>query len=192
MTLRRTLLMSILALPLTGLPALADPAEERAKTITQRLLGDAHQALTGGGGAPGLRTAISSAFAFDIWERFMLQKHEDAFTAPQMAEFRALLPGYMAHLYREQFNRGLSVPPDVNGTRKVRRDTLVASYFPRPNGGELPVDWRVREFPDRGAQVIDVMVAGTSFLSLKRDEFDALIKRGGPEVLLDHMRQNAI
>lgn len=192
MTLRRTLMMSILALPFLALPAVADQSEERARSITMQLLGDAHQALNGGSGASALRSAIMAAFNFDVWENFLLQKHEDAFSDQQMTEFRTLLPGYMAHLYRDQFNRGLSVPPDVNGTRKVRRDTLVTSTFPRPNGGELPVDWRVREFPDRGAQVIDVMVAGTSFLTLKREEFESLIKRGGPEVLLDFMRQNAI
>jgi len=48
----------------------------------------------------------------------------------------------------------------------------------------------VREFPDRGPQVIDVMVAGTSFLLLKKEEFAAILAKGGAPALLQHMREN--
>ena len=41
-------------------------------------------------------------------------------------------------------------------------------------------------------QVIDVMVGGTSFLLLKRDEFNAIIDQRGPEGLLEFMEQHSV
>lgn len=188
---RRTLLAGLAALPMLSLPARADPREERAIALTRQLLSEAHVALSHGNGGPALRNVIESAFDFETWENFLLEKHADRISDAERAEFRSMLPGFMAHLYHEQFDRGLSQQPTIGTARKVRRDTLVGSRFLRPNGGELPVDWRVRDFDD-GARVIDVMVAGTSFLQLKRDEFSALMDQGGANRLLDYMRQNAL
>ncbi len=170
----------------------ADDKHDRALELTERLLDDAHTALNGPGNGPALRGAISDAFAFDIWERFLIEKRADAFTDDQRSSFRTLLPGFLAHLYQNQFDKGLNQAPTLGDARKVRRDVLVSSTFLRPNGGNLPVDWRVREFPNRGAQVIDVMVGGTSFLVLKREEFTALIDRGGADAVLEHMEQNSL
>jgi len=174
-----------------AVPALADADKQaRATGLVDRLLTDAHAALSAGGDPEALRSAVSRAFAFDIWERFLIGEREDQFTADQRETFRALLPGFLSHLYAEQFDRGMTTPPSLGEARDVRRDVLVASAFPRPKGGDLPVEWRVREFPDRGPQVIDVMVAGTSFLLLKKEEFAAILAKGGAPALLQHMREN--
>lgn len=170
----------------------ADGKQDRAIEVTERLLADAHSALTGPGNGPALRVAISDAFAFDVWERFLIESRSDAFTDDQRSSFRNLLPGFLAHLYQNQFDKGLNQAPTLGDARKVRRDVLVSSNFLRPNGGNLPVDWRVRDFPDRGAQVIDVMVGGTSFLVLKREEFTAMIDNGGAEAVLTHMQRNSL
>ena len=174
-----------------ALPAAAQEKESRALETTQQLLTEAHGALTGGGDA-ALRQAIDRAFAFDIWERFLIENRADAFTPEQRARFRELLPGYLAHLYHDQFDRGLETPPAVGEARPARRDVLVSATFKRANGRDLPVDWRLRDFPERGMQVIDVMVGGTSFLLLKRDEFTSIIDNRGAEGLLAYMEQHSI
>ena len=173
-------------------PVHADEKQDRAIQVTERLLAEAHSALTGNGNGTALRGAISSAFAFDVWERFLIESRSEAFTDDQRSNFRSLLPGFLAHLYQHQFQKGLDTAPTLGDARKVRRDVLVSSTFLRPNGGDLPVDWRVRDFPDRGAQVIDVMVGGTSFLVLKREEFAAMIDSGGAEAVLSHMQRNSL
>ena len=53
------------------------------------------------------------------------------------------------------------------------------------------MQWRLRETA-QGPQVIDVMVGGTSFLLLKRDEFTSMIDRGGVDALLSFMQQNSL
>jgi ABC-type transporter MlaC component len=74
----------------------------------------------------------------------------------------------------------------------ARSDVLVRAAIPRPGRDPLPVDWRVRIFPDRGARVIDVMVGGVSFLVLKREEFAGILQARGPEGLLDFMARNSL
>lgn len=191
MALRALIIIALTAF-LWGGMARADEKTANALRTTETLLVKAHDALGAANGAAALRLAITDAFAFDIWERFLIEGRADAFSAAQRTEFRGLLPGFLAHLYRDQFDRGLSAMPEIGDARIVRRDVLVASRFKRTNGNDLPVEWRLREFPDSGTKVIDVMVAGTSFLLLKRDEFNAIIDSGGPEALLAHMRKNAL
>ena len=174
------------------LPAAADEKEDRAVAATEQLLADAHAALTGSGGDAALRNAIDRAFAFDVWERFLIENRADRFTPEQRERFRALLPGYLAYLYHNQFDRGLDTPPAVGDAKPARNDVLVSATFKRANGADLPVDWRLRELPQQGPQVIDVMVGGTSFLLLKRDEFAAIIDKGGADGLLDYMEQHSL
>lgn len=190
---RRDVLTALVAAALLpAAPALAADAQtERAVAATSRLLQEANAALRAGA-TDQLRGAIEDAFAFDIWERFLIGTRAAEFTAEQSTEFRNLLPGFLAHLYREQFDKGLTDPPKIGEARPARRDVLVSSVFTRTNGRELPVDWRIRELPNAGPRVIDVMVAGTSFLLLKRDEFTAIIDRDGPTGVLDHMKTNTL
>ncbi|MEM9144697.1 MAG: ABC transporter substrate-binding protein [Pseudomonadota bacterium] len=180
-----------------AVPASADDAETRALATAETLVEGAHGALADPGlsdaaRADRLRAAVSSAFAFDIWERFLLGDRGDALSAEQRGEFRARLPGFLAHLYANQFGKGLEDKPEIQEARPARKDTLVRARIPRANGKALPVDWRVRDFEDRGALVIDVMVGGISFLVLKREEFASILDDEGPDGLLSFMAENSL
>ena len=173
-----------------GTPALAAAdAEDAARTVAATLVEGAHAAMADTAVDPAARS-ISAAFAFDIWERFLVGDRN--LDATSLEEFRGLLPGFLAKLYWDQFGKGLEAVPMIGETRTVRRDVMVAAEIPRADGKPLPVEYRVREFPDRGPLVIDVMVGGVSFLVLKRDEFGALIDQGGAARLLAFMRENSI
>lgn len=187
----RFLACLILALGLGAEPSFAGEKQARAKQAVQALVIDAHSALSGNRNDAALRRAVSNAFAFEIWERYLIKDHAARFTPSQRSEVRALLPGFLSHLYHQQFGKGLDRAPVLAGTRKVRRDIMVSSSFPRANGGNLPVEWRVREV-SKQAKVIDVMVGGTSFLLLKKEEFGAIIGRSGADGLIIYMRENAL
>ncbi len=189
-SLTRLVTAGIAAMAMTA-TALAADKEEQALATTQQLLSEANKALTSNNNA-GLRQAIDNAFAFDVWERFLIENRADAFTPEQRARFRELLPGFLAYLYHNQFDKGLDTPPTVGQAKPARNDVLVSATFKRPNGQDLPVDWRLREFPNTGPQVIDVMVGGTSFLLLKRDEFASIIDKRGAEGLLEYMQQHSL
>lgn len=165
-----------------------DPA--RARAVTQELLADANAALLAQDDT-ALRETIAAAFDFDIWARFLTEPRAARFTPEQLAEFRALLPGYLAHLYHEQFDLGLATPPTVGEARAARGDVLVGATFERADGDPLPVDWRLRRTPE-GPRIIDIMVGGTSFLLIKRAEFSSMIDRGGVGSLLAYLEDNAL
>lgn len=187
-------LVPLLASALSG-PSLARADDGAAATATaQTLVDGAHDALTGGGAAADakLRAAIEEAFAFDIWERFLLGDRAEMLNAEQTAEFRALLPGFLADLYKNQFGKGLDARPEIREAKPARKDVMVRAAIPRTGKSPLPVDWRVRDFGSRGFLVIDVMVGGVSFLVLKREEFAAILDKGGADALLAYMEQNSI
>jgi len=186
----RLALVVIAALAIAAGPAQAQDKVERARSTTEQLLSQANQALSANDNA-ALRSAIQSAFDFGIWERFLTEPRADRFSPEQRARFRELLPGYLAYLYHEQFDRGLATPPSVGEVTPARNDVLVGATFQRPGGRTLPVQWRLRETSE-GPQVIDVMVGGTSFLLLKREEFTSMIDRGGVDSLLSFMQQHSL
>jgi ABC-type transporter MlaC component len=191
----RLIAASLFAALISAAPAAAGEAEEQAAlAVTRTLVSEAHAAMTASGLDASARFArlkqvISDSFAFDIWERFLVGDRD--LTPAQLNEFRGLLPGFLARLYANQFGKGLEAAPAISGARAVREDIMVAAEIPRATGKALPVDYRVREFGERGPLVIDVMVAGISFLVLKRDEFKGLIDSRGIDGLLDFMHENA-
>lgn len=196
-----TRLLAALALALAPVAALTLPAgaaeEAAARTVAERLVDGAHGALADPALSEAernarLKAAVSEAFAFDIWERFLLGDTAESFSDAERTAFRERLPGFLADLYLTQFGKGLEAKPEIRGTRKARKDAIVSAGIPRANGKTLPVDWRIRDFEGRGHLVIDVMVGGISFLVLKREEFGSILAEGGPPALLDFMAENSL
>ena len=181
--------LMIAATPLRA--AETEPALETARD----LVAGAHGALTAEAEEARderLKAAIAEAFAFDIWERFLVGDRAEAFTEAERARVRELLPGFLADLYKTQFGKGLDKKPEIIEARPARRDVLVRAEIPRADRPALPVDWRIRDFAERGHLVIDVMVGGVSFLVLKREEFGAILEREGAEGLIAHMEENSL
>jgi ABC-type transporter MlaC component len=189
------LIAGLLAALVAAGPAVAGEVEEQAAlVVVQTLVGDAHTAMTSSeldqtARDARLKQVVAVAFAFDIWERFLVGDRN--LTPAQLEDFRGLLPGFLAQLYATQFGKGLEGAPTISGTRAVRNDVMVAAAIPRASGKPLPVEYRVRNFGERGSLVIDVMVGGISFLVLKRDEFKGLIDGRGVDGLLEFMREGA-
>jgi len=171
---------------------------QAARGVTQTLLQDAYGAMS----APDLDSSVrfarltesvANAFAFDIWERFLVGDRD--LTTAQRTEFRGLLPGFLAGLFADQIGRGVeggvAAVPQISGTRILRRDVMVAAAITRVDAEPLPVEYRIRAFAGRGPRIIDIMIGGISFLVLKRDEFKALLEDQGVEGLFAFMRENS-
>ncbi len=171
---------------------------QAARGVARTLLQDAYGAMS----APDLDATarfarltdtVADAFAFDIWERYLVGDRN--LTPAQLAEFRSLLPGFLARLFADQLGRGvesgLTTAPQISGARILRRDVMVSAAIARVDAKPLPVEYRIRDFAGRGPRIIDIMIGGISFLVLKRDEFKSLIDSQGAEGLLAFMRENA-
>lgn len=187
---------AVLALSLTAAPKTAEATSEVAALgVVNTLVDNAHATLSDGGAAPEarfdrLKTIVDGAFAFDAWEKFMLGDLAKQFDEAQLGEFRSLLPAYMARLYEKQFGADLSEKPTVQGAEAVKGDVFVNTDFPRNGRRPLPVRFRLRD-SGAGPQIIDIGVAGISFLLTRRQEFGAVIQQKGVPALLDFMRAEA-
>ena len=181
----RMIAASLLVLSQLLSPAHAggDKQAAAAATINQ-MLNDVYQTNKSRG--PGhVHSAILPYFDFDWWTKILIDPRKDQFAPVQLHRVRELMPGYIAHLYRQRFSDGLNRQPTVHDSRSVKRSVLVTSHF-YPSSGMLKVIWRVR---DRRGQVrvYDIMVGGISFVLMTRDEFVAIIDRSGPQGLISYL-----
>lgn len=67
------------------------------------------------------------------------------------------------------------------------RDVLIMSRIERPGGEPISAAWRVRAY-EGTPKIIDVQVENISMVIAQREEFNAVIQRGGFEALLESLR----
>jgi phospholipid transport system substrate-binding protein len=125
---------------------------------------------------------VEQGFALDRIAKIALGPHWRAASPAERDEFSALFKAAVVagHVRRfdEYADRRVRVagPPAPAGERLF----LVGSWV---EGGTAPIrlDWRVAEVDGRW-QVIDLVVEGVSLLLTYRNEFAAVIERGGGRV----------
>ena len=106
----------------------------------------------------------------------------------------SLFADMLVAIYAGRFAEYQGEQMRVTGSRtSTEGDILVASDLVRP-GQNAPakVDWILRR-DGSGFKIVDVRVEGVSMAITQRDEFAAIIQRGGGQVsaLLQTMRQRA-
>lgn len=172
----------LIALLAFGGPASAQVAPDAAREAVAAFLVEADAA----GDAAGVEQALRDAFAFDVWERRLLA--EDAPLGEAEREtFRELLPAFLARLYGERLEGGAGA---VTGAQAMRADALVSTEIPREEGAPIAVDYRVSAGEGDAPLVTDILLGGTSYALLMRDQFGALLEEEGPEGLFAYMRGN--
>ncbi|MEM9724391.1 MAG: ABC transporter substrate-binding protein [Pseudomonadota bacterium] len=174
---------SVLAPPSAG----ATPAETAAQAAARGLIDEAHAAQAAAGIGP-LTAVIARNFDIAFWERFILGRGGLGMTPAQRAEFRALLPAYIARLYKNQLSGGDAGKPQVISSRVAFNDVFVKARIPRGAGKQpIPAEWRMSD--STGSILVkDIVVGGTTFLVLKRSEFRGVVKREGVAAMLGRMR----
>lgn len=179
-----TAVLAALAVFTSGPSAAQEQAAIRAAEV---LATRGHQAVVSGN-IGQLTSLVRQTFALSSWEDYLLGDQASKLTSAQRAEFRRLLPGYLAKLYARQFSGSFSGAPTIEGARPARGDILVQASVPRTGGRALKVDWRMRRVGG-GYKVVDFIVGGVSYLVTKRAEFTGVIQRQGPDALLAFLRK---
>jgi len=105
-----------------------------------------------------------------------LEEYHHLFADFVLARYSMLLGGYAG----ESFSI-------IDAQDSGRRDVVVLSEINRPGGDVIHAVWRVRDY-DGAPKVIDVQVENISMVIAQRDEFNAVIQRGGFEALLESLR----
>jgi phospholipid transport system substrate-binding protein len=98
----------------------------------------------------------------------------------QKKEFLGLFESQIVNAYAKRFQAYSGQKFKVAGSRKEgENDNIVDSQILQPNGGPaVNVQWRVRQEP-AGLKVVDVTIEGISMSVTQRQEYAAVIERGG-------------
>lgn len=105
-----------------------------------------------------------------------LEEYHYLFADFVLARYSMLLGGYAGESFAI-----------VDAQDSGRRDVVVLSEISRPGGDTIHAVWRVRDY-DGTPKIIDVQVENISMVIAQRDEFNAVIQRGGFGALLESLR----
>jgi phospholipid transport system substrate-binding protein len=114
-------------------------------------------------------------------------------TPQQQQEFLGLYESQVVNAYAKRFQDYSGEQFKVLGEQKDgdgASDTVVNSQILRPNGGPpVSVQWRVRG-EQGGPKIVDVVIAGISMAVTDRQQFAAVIERGGGTIqaLIDALK----
>lgn len=134
------------------------------------------------------RQLLRDGFNLEAIGNLVLSRHREDATPPQMEEYHQLFAEFVLARYSmllggysgEAFNI-------VEAQESGRRDVLVISRIDRPGGDTINTAWRVRAY-DGEPRIIDVAVENISMVIAQREEFGAVIDRGGMDALLESLR----
>ena len=128
-------------------------------------------------------------FDFPTLSRLVLARNWQRFSKAQQAEFMQEFKHYLAANYGNRIERYDHQKVEIVGERtEPRGDVTIQSVV---RGGEFEgatIDYRMREH-DGQWLVIDVIVEGISLVSNFRDQFKEVLARGGPDELLQKLRE---
>jgi phospholipid transport system substrate-binding protein len=128
-------------------------------------------------------------FDFPVVSRLVLARDWNRFSKPQQAAFMEEFKRYLAVNYGNRIERYDQQRVDIVGERQEPRGDVTIQSVVR--GGEFEgatIDYRLRQ-RDGNWLVIDVIVEGISFVSNFRDQFKEVLARGGPDELLQKLRE---
>jgi phospholipid transport system substrate-binding protein len=128
---------------------------------------------------------------FDLrtMSRLILARNWKRFSEKQQEEYVREFKRYLANNYGSRIERYEQEEVEILGERQEPRgDVTVRTRIVGGNFENATVDYRMRK---RGGdwKVIDVIIEGISLVSNFRDQFKAVLARGGPEHLLEQLRE---
>ncbi|MBT3535382.1 MAG: ABC transporter substrate-binding protein [Rhodospirillaceae bacterium] len=134
------------------------------------------------------RDLLSNGFDMPFIARFVLGKHWRKATPQQRADYQALFTEFILQSYSRRMGGYSGESFSVAGARAAgKKDVLVRTKIVRPGGPPIKADWRVRP-KDGQYRIIDIMVEGVSMAVTQRSEFNAVVRRGGMQGLLQALR----
>lgn len=139
------------------------------------------------------RTLFNTGFDVPAVARFALGRYWGTASPAQQQEFINLFTTYTVHAYTVRFNEFNGEQLKVTGSRpESDSSSLVSSLLGGSGAQPVRIDWRVEGAP--GAyKITDVIVEGVSMMITQRQEFSAVIQRGGGDIeaLLKPLRARA-
>jgi phospholipid transport system substrate-binding protein len=128
-------------------------------------------------------------FDFRTMARLVLGGNWKRLKPPQRDEFVDQFTIYLANDYGSRLERYEQEEVKVFGEEpKPRGDVVVKTKILGGRNDGTTVDYRMRKLGEEW-RIIDVVIEGISLVANFRDQFKEVIARGGPEALLQQLKQ---
>jgi phospholipid transport system substrate-binding protein len=138
------------------------------------------------------RDLLDQDIDFPTIARFVLGRYWQGSSDSFRQEFTGVFEDYVIQSLSASFARYDGESIDITGTRvESERSTIVSSTITHPHSGSTElVEWRVQNTP-AGYRIADVTISGVSMALAYREQFAAVIDRGGGQVaaLIPALRQ---
>jgi phospholipid transport system substrate-binding protein len=136
-----------------------------------------------------LEKIAHARFDFRTMARLVLARDWKRLDAPKRDEFVDQFTTYLANDYGSRLERYQQEEVKVMGEQpKPRGDVEVRTKIVGGANDGAIVDYRMRK-GDEGWRIIDVVIEGISLVANFRDQFHEVIARGGPEALLQKLKE---
>ncbi len=132
---------------------------------------------------------VYGRFDLCVMSRLVLARNWKRFSEEQKAEYVEEFKRYLTNSYGSRIERYDQQRVEIIGERKEPRGDAVVKT--KIVGGEFEgalVDYRLRNQNGKWL-VIDVVIEGISMVSNYRDQFKSIVSSGGPERLLEKLRE---
>ncbi len=128
-------------------------------------------------------------FAFATIAKLSLGRGWRDFSTEEREEYVQLFRIFLAQRYGTQLDRYSGEEVEVLGERsEPRGDMSVQTELIRPTGDRISVEYRLRQY-DGNWRIIDVTIEGVSLVGSFRSQFREVLKDGGPQALLEQLRE---
>jgi len=136
-----------------------------------------------------LEQIVYGRFDLYVMSRLVLARNWKRFSDEQKEQYVAEFKQYLTNSYGNRIERYDQQEVKIIGEREEPRGDVVVQT--KIIGGEFEgvlVDYRLRK-QDSDWRVIDVVIEGISMVSNYRDQFKSIVSSGGPELLLEKLKE---
>jgi len=136
-----------------------------------------------------LEAMLDERSDFETVTKLVLGASYRQFSDSQRSEFLKVFREYLSVTYGKQIDKYADQRIVVTGGRpEARGDYTVQTKLVRKSGGDLIVDYRLRQ-KDGHWVLLDVIGEGISLIANLRSQFQEILGRGGPDRLLQVLRE---
>jgi phospholipid transport system substrate-binding protein len=129
-------------------------------------------------------------FDFRTMARLVLGRDWKRLDAKERDEFVDQFTTYLANDYGKRLDRYHQETVVVEGEEpKPRGDVVVKTKIVGGENDGAIVDYRMRKGSDGSWRIIDVVIEGISLVANFRDQFREVMSKGGPEGLLERLKE---
>jgi phospholipid transport system substrate-binding protein len=136
-----------------------------------------------------LEQIVNVRFDLYVMSRLVLARNWKRFSEEQKEQYVAEFKRYLTNSYGNRIERYDQQEVKIIGEREEPRGDVVVQT--KILGGEFEgalVDYRLRKQDDAWL-VIDIVIEGISLVSNYRDQFKSIVSSGGPELLLERLKE---